>query len=209
MSNKNVPVNADEPRAEVEQTRRGLGDTVETLAHKENVRGRVEGEAHEGANTVKQTAARAKKPAAGKPADAAGSAVSKAGQTTDEAGAAAGIAAEKAGVKAEQDGAAREKATVVAAQLSEKATQAGQKAGAVADQLSEKATVVAGQVGEKAGVMATQVGVAAVQAVEALPEPVQQRVEQGIRQARQHPALVAVGAAAGVLLLWKLLRRGR
>lgn len=205
MNNKNVPVNADEPRAGVEQTRRGLGDTVETQAHKENVPGRVEGEAHEGANTVKQTAARAKKPAAGKPADA----VSKVGQTIDEAGAAAGIAAEKAGVTAEQDGAAREKATVVAAQLSEKATQAGQKAGAVADQLSEKATVVAGQVGEKAGVMATQVGVAAVQAVEALPEPVQQRVEQGIRQARQHPALVAVGAAAGVLLLWKLLRRGR
>jgi hypothetical protein len=38
---------------------------------------------------------------------------------------------------------------------------------------------------------------------------VQERVEQGVRQARRHPAAVAAGVAAVVLVLWKLLRRGR
>ncbi|MEU7481922.1 hypothetical protein AB0A63_38535 [Lentzea sp. NPDC042327] len=125
---------------------------------------------------------------------------------------------------AEQAGAVREKATAVAAQVSEKATviagqvgekagavaeQVSGKAGAVAEQVSGKASAVAGQVGEKVGVVTTQVGVTAIEAVEALPEPVRQRVEQGVRQARQHPAVVAAGAAALVLVLWKLLRRGR
>ncbi|SES14841.1 hypothetical protein SAMN05216188_12357 [Lentzea xinjiangensis] len=107
-----------------------------------------------------------------------------------------------AGVVAEKASAARQKATAVAGQVSEKAT-------VIAEQVGQKAGAVAGQVSEKAGVVATQVGVTAIEAVEALPEPVQQRVEQGVHQARRHPAVVAAGAAAVVLLLWKVLRRGR
>ncbi|KOV82434.1 hypothetical protein [Nocardia sp. NRRL S-836] len=202
MSDKNVPGDAAELRAEARQTRREHSDTVDVLAHEAKVPGPVEHKAREGVDAVKQTARQAKGAAA---TGAAGNAVSKAGEKANETRA-AGVVAEKAGVVAEQVDAVREKATAVTAQVSEKASQ---KAGAVAEKVSEKATVIAGQVSEKAGVMATQVGVTAIGAVEALPEPVQQRVEQGVRQARQHPAVVAAGAAALVLLLWKLLRKGR
>ncbi|GGM75290.1 hypothetical protein GCM10011609_09040 [Lentzea pudingi] len=216
MSDKNVPAGANELRAEVGRPRREQGGTVEPPAGTTNGARRVKPEAREGADTVKQPAMPAKKAATGMVSGDA----SKAGEKPGEAGA----VAEKVGVAAEQ---AREKAAVAAAQVSdkatqvgqkagavagqvsEKATQVGQKAGAVAGQVSEKATVIAGQVGDRAGVVATQVGVTVLEAVEGLPEPVQQRVEQGVRQARQHPAVVAAGAAAVALLLWKLLRRGR
>lgn len=169
MSGKDVPKDPDELRADVERTRRDLGDTVEALVHKTDVPGRVKEKAHEGVEQVKETATRA---------NAAVSAV--AGKTTT----AISHAADKAGEQVGKAGAV--------------ATQVGEKAGAVATQVGHKASEVAGQVGEKAA-----------HAVEALPPPVQQRVERGVRQARRHPGAVTAGAVAVVLLLWRLLRGRR
>ena len=220
MSDKNVPADAGELRAETAQTRWELGDSAPVPAPQRNVPGPVKPGVQAGAEP-KQNDTRAGKPAPAAAGPATGAA-GKTGEKPDQPAAAeaTGVAREKvtaaaaqAGEKATQVGqkasAVAGQVTAAAAQVGEKATQAGQKAGAVAGQVGEKATAIAGQLGEKADVVATQVGVTALEAVDALPEPVRQRVEQGVRQARQHPAVVAAGVAAAVLLLWKLLRRGR
>ncbi|WP_329791216.1 hypothetical protein V1227_04670 [Lentzea sp. DG1S-22] len=213
MSDKNVPADAGELRAGTAQTRRELGDSAEAPAPRRNVPGPVEPGVQAGA-APKQNGTWAGKPATATAEKTTGAA-GKAEEKPDESGAAeaAGAAREKviaaAAQVSEKATQAGQKAGAVAGQVGEKATQAGQKAGAVAGQVGEKATAIAGQLGEKADVVATQVGVTALEAVDALPEPVRQRVEQGVRQARQHPAVVAAGVAATVLLLWKLLRRGR
>ncbi|MCX2952784.1 hypothetical protein [Lentzea sp. NEAU-D7] len=162
---------------------------------------------HEGPGKAQQTAARvakAKAAAADEVKQATAHTANKAGEKIGKEST-AGVAAEKAGVEAKQTDAVREQAAAVAAQVGDKATELGQKAVAVAERVNQKASVIAGQVSEKVGVAGTQVGVKTIEAVEALPEPVQ----QGVRQARRHPAAVAVGAAAVLLVLWKLLRRGR
>ncbi|MCG8925017.1 hypothetical protein [Lentzea sp. CC55] len=211
MSDKNVPADAGELRAETAQTRRELGDSAP--APRRNVPGPVEPGVRAGAAPA-QNGTRAGKPATATAEKATGAA-GEAGEKPDEPGAAeaAGAAREKvtaaAAQMSEKATQAGQKAGVIAGQVGEKAAQAGQKAGVVAGQVGEKATAIAGQLGQKADVVATQVGVTALEAVDALPEPVRQRVEQGVRQARQHPAVVAAGVAAAVLLLWKLVRRGR
>jgi hypothetical protein len=133
MSGKDLPNDPDALRADVERTRRDLGDTVEALVHKADVPGRVKEKTHEGVEQVKETATRA---------NAAVSAA--AGKTT----AAVSHAAEEVGHKA-------------------------------------------------------------AHAVESLPPPVQQRLEQGVQQVRRHPGAVAAVAAAVLMLLWRMMRRGR
>ncbi|SDO48332.1 hypothetical protein [Lentzea jiangxiensis] len=213
MSDKNVPADAGELRAETAQTRWELGDSAPVPAPQRNVPGPVKPGVQAGAEP-KQNDTRAGKPAPAAAGPATGAA-GKTGEKPDQPAAAeaTGVAREKvtaaaaqAGEKATQVG---QKASAVAGQVTAAAAQVGGKAGAVAGQVGEKATAIAGQLGEKADVVATQVGVTALEAVDALPEPVRQRVEQGVRQARQHPAVVAAGVATAVLLLWKLLRRGR
>ncbi|GAA3884130.1 hypothetical protein GCM10022243_56120 [Saccharothrix violaceirubra] len=52
-----VPNDPDALRADIEQTRRDLGDTVEQLAHKADVPGRVKDSVHDGVEAVRDTAA--------------------------------------------------------------------------------------------------------------------------------------------------------
>ncbi|HEX7305653.1 hypothetical protein [Lentzea sp.] len=218
MSDQNVPAGAEQPHAESARAQREPAGTALSRTGRANGPKRVRTAEREEADTTQQAGTQSEKA----PVEQAEKvpAVQTGNASAEQAGKA----------PAEQAGAAREKATAVTAQLGEKATevgqkagaaaaQAGQKAGEVAGRVGEKAGAVAGQVGEKAagitgeagekaGFVATKVGVTVIEAVEALPEPVRQRVDQGVRQVRQHPALVAAGVAAIALLLWNL-RRGR
>ncbi|MBB5959377.1 preprotein translocase subunit SecF [Saccharothrix tamanrassetensis] len=87
-------------------------------------------------------------------------------------------------------------------QVKEQAAAVAERVNTAALVAAEKAQETAAKAQQTAAKVSSQVSDRASHAVDALPPPVADQV-------RRHPAAIAVGAAALVVLLWKLLRGGR
>ncbi|WP_433271868.1 DUF3618 domain-containing protein [Actinosynnema sp. CS-041913] len=84
----------------------------------------------------------------------------------------------------------------------ESVEQVKEGATAVAERVNTAAVVAAEKAQETVAQVSTRVSDKASRAVDALPPPVADRM-------RRHPAAIALGVAAAVLLVWRLVRGGR
>ncbi|WP_223832763.1 DUF3618 domain-containing protein [Streptomyces venezuelae] len=201
----------DELRRQIEETRGNLGETVEELAAKADVKARareraaavkdhVQGTAAQVKDKVTEQAARAK----GKAADGAGQAKDATAETA--AGAKTMAADGVAGAKSKAvEGAARAKGLA--------AEGAGRAKGIAAEGAGRaKGAVLEGKARAEqypAVVQAEEkVAEAARRVQDGAPEPVRAAASSVARIGGRHPRTVAA-AGAGVLVAWLVLRRGK
>ncbi|XVV06355.1 DUF3618 domain-containing protein [Actinosynnema sp. CA-248983] len=86
-----------------------------------------------------------------------------------------------------------------AEQVKDSAVQVKEQAATVAERVNTAAAVAAEKAQEAASKVTVQASHATDRAVQALPQPVAEQV-------RRHPAAIALGAAAALLVLWRLVR---
>jgi hypothetical protein len=203
--NSSLPDNPDALVEEINRTRGELGNTVDALAAKMDVRARAQQRATEVSGQLKGKVRDVTQGLSGK-ADQVKGEVSDRTTGAPQAVAGNGKTALGAGEPVTKSIASR------ASQAGGTAQAAATKAGATAQAAATKAGATAQAAATKAGATAQAAATkAGTTAWAATPEPVQQRAKRAAATVNQHRVPFAAAAAAGALLLtgWLVVRSRR